>query len=727
MTSYIRLFEGFRDFGSSFIYYWGNLLGIDGLSCTVNNLPKTKMPSIVVLPVTQDLFAVKLRLYGKMLITSASFSLYGQFLLNILYYIFNGAQIVIALVLILYIIGLGIEKKKNNDYGSDTKIVSFFRRSSRHICAPIKNFIINFFDYLKRHKYYIYTLVTVWFFNLNLATITIEFFSYYYYFCASFDFINLYIQLYKLLLDLAVPLTKIHPLILCVAAVIILDLWRHHKAQAIIDKYEKKDEELVKALPLVIMATGSMGTQKTTFITDVALTKQKLLRDEAYDKLVKCYLRFPHFPWIVFEKHLQQLMKRHVLYNLYGFRHYIDFLQATAYHTDPHIKRCMSRHLRRHYNYKHQDYLYGYDSTTYPTSYCDNLTNTDIYYTLSIYAQVYYIYTLQSSIIISNYGIRSDETTDECGNFPIRDNKFFKRDPKKQATESQYSKVIDYDAIRLGRHIVSDNPYSNAFDFGVYVVTEIGKERGNTKENADLEKKSGDANQKNDYFDLDLMLFRHKSTVDYYPFISFITDDQRPENWGAKARDVAEIYAIDSSSDYKLPPLIFALDELLYRVVWALYSKFFKCDRYYKGNNGAFMYIATGFSNFFIQHYIKLESRYSSSKVAFKVQNGTLDGNSKTLKYFLIKSKIHADRFDTAAFRGFYDYKYSSAKVGLSDRHSYNTTTASMNEFNEQGSYLIQTVNKAFIDNSLSQDEAIDDAEASSSNSPKKRGRKPKK
>ena len=45
---------------------------------------------------------------------------------------------------------------------------------------------------------------------------------------------------------------------------------------------------------------------------------------------------------------------------------------------------------------------------------------------------------------------------------------------------------------------------------------------------------------------------RHSATVDNYPFIKVFTDEQRPESWGADARDLCDILYIESNGKTKL-------------------------------------------------------------------------------------------------------------------------------------------------------------------------------
>ena len=154
---------------------------------------------------------------------------------------------------------------------------------------------------------------------------------------------------------------------------------------------------------------------------------------------------------------------------------------------------------------------------------------------------------IQSSLIISNYSIRTDSILSDIGNFPAWDTDFFKRDSKLLDSFFRHAHILDFDSLRLGKKVLADNPRKDSFEFGVVVITEVGKERGNSIENAEKKKKDGGANQKNDLFNSWLKMVRHSATVDNYPFVKVITDEQRPESWGAGARDLCDIVHIRES------------------------------------------------------------------------------------------------------------------------------------------------------------------------------------
>ncbi len=692
-----RILEAGRDFGLSAAGLHCFFFNIDGPNVTVNNVSDVDLISIGFLAENSEVMKIRLQLYGKMLITGESFSVYGDWLLSKLsivsYIITFGAPV----VLLIFLLGKFLPKKVNNDYNKDTKAVTALKWLIDHSYRPVKKWMQSFIAFVKAHNIYFILWVTVWVYNFNLITIFIEFVAYYLYFIYSSDFLHIYIQLYKLLLDLSVPIQTIPPLLWAIIALVIFDLWRKHVAKKKCEDAEEKDEDFVRDMPLVIMANGTMGCEKTTFITHVALTKQKTYRDDALKIMFETDLKFPCFPWINLERCLKKANRRHITFNLATYREFCELLAFGYSEASASLQRCILRHLRRRYGYKYDNFYFDYDVEKYGLYYDDKLTQINIFEAMKTYAQAYYVYATPCSLIVSNYGIRSDELIDDVGNLPKRDNDFLERDSTKIKQQSQYSHILDQDALRPGKKVDPNGIYKDSVDIGVIAITEIGKERGNMVTNRGNKTDSEEANPSNDFFDIDLKLDRHRSTIDYKPFTCSLTDDQRPESWGADARDTAECFGLSKSSGYKLPSVLFVLDELLFRVGWKPFSEFYEDDRYYKGNNGLCRFIVKGLYNVIYQHYIKLFNRYSISKITFKVRNGALDGEEKKQSYYLTKKKIHSDRFATDALAGYYENKFRSSKNGLQDIPTYNCTRATLEELRQQHSYLIQKLDKAFL------------------------------
>ena len=61
--------------------------------------------------------------------------------------------------------------------------------------------------------------------------------------------------------------------------------------------------------------------------------------------------------------------------------------------------------------------------------------------------------------------------------------------------------------------MIQDNPNRYAFGFGVYVISEIDKERSNSKKLNEKKANLTDCNQQNDLFDLNTMMCRQQSAL----------------------------------------------------------------------------------------------------------------------------------------------------------------------------------------------------------------------
>ena len=172
-------------------------------------------------------------------------------------------------------------------------------------------------------------------------------------------------------------------------------------------------------------------------------------------------MKFPFFPWIKFEKELQKCMEYGRVYNLASIRTW--------------VARKRERY-EKHGNARWQ--LYGYDIGRYGLYYNSALKREYLFDVLQTYAKLYFIYVIQSSLLVSNYSIREEDVLYDSGNFPMRSYGFFAPATK----YTRFAHILDFDVLRLGKKVIANNPNAGSFEFGVVVITEIGKERANMLE-----------------------------------------------------------------------------------------------------------------------------------------------------------------------------------------------------------------------------------------------------
>lgn len=677
-----RLIESLRDVGISFAYYFCELFDFhDVITPTVNDLPEipffkwfnfsnATLPNVSV-PENWAAFKVKWAQYWKVWADKETFNGYLAVISNILYVISKIFVLALPFILCVYLLIRQMLKTENNDYDKDSKALQSFKRFTERYYTPVKNKIAEFIAFVKERKYYYVTWLCLWGLYFNVFTIVVEFAAYYFYFVVSFDIINLYRQVYKLCLDLYVPFNFIPWWGWTIIGCILFDKIRKNIAYATLNHFERKNRGFINARPIVFMVCGTMGKKKTTAITDMALSQEVMLRDKAFEKILENDLKFPNFPWINLENEIKRAMEYHEIYNL-----------AT-------VRRFADKKRERFIKTMTKEKIFGYDFNRYGMIYDDRLKLTDIWETVKTYSLLYFIYVIQSSLLISNYSIRVDGILSDLGNFPLWNADFFKTDSRLADSYSRHAHIIDFDSLRLGRKIVENNRKANSFDFGVIVITEVGKERGNNLELLEKKKKDETTNQKNDLFNSWLKMVRHSATVDNFPFVRVITDEQRPESWGADARNLCEIVHIKESGETRLAMPFFSLAELIYSWLYGKFSAIYYEYRFNRADNTLAMYLLKGLTAKMRNYYTNIYNRFGYCRLAVQIESGTQDGTIEDNKYYLMTKKIYSKRFSTDCFSDFFMEKALRSPVGINDLDEYATERATFGELAEQNSYFI--------------------------------------
>ena len=700
-----RIIESVRDCGLSVAYYFCEIFEIPHhITPTVNELPKipffdfpSQTPDVptvpdvpsVPLPDNWEKFKIKWSAYWRLWAKKENFFGYLSAVGNVLYIFSKVIVIIIPFILLVWLLLRRMLKTQNNDYDKDSKPLTIFKRITAHTYIPLKTWLVGFVGFIREYKNYYIMWLCLWALYFNAFAILIEFIAYYLYFVVSFDFLNLYRQVYKLFIDLSAAFTFIPLWAWVVVGLIVLDKFRKNIAYGVLNHFERRNRGFINARPIVYMVCGTMGKKKTTAITDMALSQEAMLRDKAFEKILENDLKFPNFPWINLENELKRAMEYHEVYNL-----------AT-------VRKFIAKKRERFFKLATEEKIFGYDYSRYNTFYNDNLKVTDIWETIETYSLLYFIYVIQSSLLISNYSIRVDGVLSDLGNFPLWNADFFKSDSRLIDSYSRHAHIIDFDSLRLGRKVVEKNRKANSFDFGVVIITEVGKERGNSIELSEKKKKDEATNQKNDLFNSWLKMVRHSATVDNFPFVRVITDEQRPESWGADARDLCEIVHIRESGETRLAMPFFSLAELLYGWLYNKFSGLYYEYRFNRGDNTLAMYLLKGLTAKMRDYYTGIYNRFGYCVLSVQVESGTQDGTIQDGKYYLMSKKIYSKRFSTDCFSDFFTVKALRSPVGINDLNEYATEKATFGELAMQNSYFVND-----LLNGLKNDEKKEDKNA---------------
>ena len=672
-----RLIESFVDLGTSAKFYFSELfeLGLSG-EITVNEF--TKQPFVLPwnLPNTWEEFKILWNDYWNLFITKENILNYFVWLGDFLYYL-SKILIMIMPIIIMIIMLMNRQIKQNNDYDKDTKALTWWKKNiEKKIYLPIKKWILSFLEFLDHNSYYKKIWLAIWLYNFNIITIFVEFIAYYLYFVASFDLVSLYIQFLKLLMDLSIPIEFIPFVIKLMFYLAIFHAIRKKIGYQRLNHMEMRDRGFINDRPIVIMLCGTMGKKKTTIITDMALSQEIMLRDKAFEKILECDLKFPFFPWINLENSLKKAIDNHSVYNLATCRR---FAQSK-------FKKWLKRPNRLN--------IFMYDYERYGMFYDNKLSVVDLWKVIEDYCQLYFVYIIQSSLLISNYSIRTDNVLDDLGNFPLWNTDLFKRDSRMIDSYSRHAHILDFDSLRLGKKVIENNKNADMFEFGVINITEIGKERGNNLELQTIKKNDDSTNQKNDLFNSWLKMVRHSATIDNFPFVKVICDEQRPESWGADARDLCEIVHIDECYPMDLAMPFFSLEDLISQTLLDKFSNKYYEYRFNRADNTLPMYLYHGFASLLNSYLKRTYNTFGYYKLKVSVESGTQDGQAKENKYFLMSKKIYSRRFSTDCFSDYFNEKALRSQIGIDDLDEFQTEKASFEEMMKENSYFFNDLTR---------------------------------
>ena len=670
--SYLRFGETAKDFGLSVGYYFCTLFGIEHNIVPSVTEYSSVMDWSILLPSDFEGFTSQSKSFFALLIDGENFASYWAKVGDVMLVLLKVVAIILPCLLVLGLVIWRLYKSGNTKHNRDTIPLRIFKKLSEWIYRPLKITIVSFVNFLRENRAVWMLWVGIWAFNLNVASIVMGFLAYYFYFVLSFDVANLYVQVCKLFIDLQV-IFRYFPW-WCIAFVcwLLFDHWRKNIAQNRLRHFEARNCGFINELPIVSMACGSMGKKKTTLITDMVLSQEVMFRQKALEILQQNDMKFPYFPWIAFEDELRRCMEHGTVYNLASVKAWVA------------LKR--SRFIR-HRNAQTQ--LYGYDYARYGTTFDDSLKISRLFEVLEIYAQAYFIYVLESSLIVANYSVRTDNLMADNGNFPMWLTDFF---PKRRRPQSRHAHILDFDVLRLGRKVLENNPKAGSFEFGVVGITEIGKERGNNLELREIKKGADDTNQKNDLFNSWLKMCRHSATVDNFPFIKVFTDEQRPESWGADARDLADIINIASCGDMRLALPFYTIEEMLSEWAFNRFLSLYYDFRFRRGDNTLLVHILKSVVAWLWRRNLRIFNRFGYSVLKIEKERGTMDGKTENKKYYLMSAKIYAQRFSADCFSDYFNDMARRSYTGLADYLEYDTEKASVEELKMQNSYFINSL-----------------------------------
>lgn len=680
-----RLVEAVRDLALSIAYWFCEAVQIDhSFSATVNELPawqikESKFFPLNLLPLTWGEFKLVWTKYWNTFAKREIFEGYLLLSVDILYYTSIALIILLPFFLVFYLILQNYLQNHNNDYGKDSRFLGFWKRAFDYTYRPVKRWIKSFVAFLKETPY-LKIWAWLWAFYFNFITIVVEFLAFYFYFVFAFDFTDIYRQLYKLLLDLSTVVRFVPVFCWVIILTVILENRAHKIGYGELDHRERMNRGFWNERGIVTAIFANMGGGKTEMMTDGGLSCEVELRDRAFDVIVECDFCFPYFPWVELERELKIATAFHVCFDLSS------------------IRRWIRKKYRRWLKAPCQDKIFGYDFERYGLYHNDRLKIESVWQCLEDYACAYFVYAVQCSLIISNYSVRSDVDCIDFGNFPRWNTDFFRRNPQMMRAFSRRSHILDFDLLRFGKRVLKNNPNRHALGFGVYLITEIDKERKNDLQNREMKASAEEANQKNDLFNPLLKMIRHAAMIRNRVFIILLCDLQRPEDWGAGGREVGELIEVCSQSDVR--PVLpfwapFWFFEAIFLTAFKPFVKLYYDYRVMRADNTVPIFFSHGVIAKAKDWYDGVYNTFGSIRVSVNVESGRMDGNKEKKYYYKNVKKSRMERYGSDCLSGMFEAYAADNTVGIMDLVEYADKMASQEELRKQNSYMQNDVYNA--------------------------------
>lgn len=681
-----RVVDACVSFGTSIAFYFCELLGVrHHIIPTVTEMPDSILSWF---PATLEEFKADFVRYWQLVIAPDSFRGYGSALTSVLEVGSKVLLLIVPVIVLFVVLSVTASSRRNNRHGADTLPLRIWKKITAGY-PHVKAWVQSFFVFLAEHPLYRRLWIFIGLLALNGITIILEALSFYFYFVVSYDAPGIFTQVYKLLVDLLPAVTQVPIVVWLAVALWLFCRWRAKIGYQRLQHRERNNRGFINERPIVTLFVGTMGARKTTMLTDFALSREVMFKDKALELMLENDMRFPYFPWINFELELRRLMDKHAIYNLASIKRYVRGMGRcfSLFSSDAAVRRTYLRYCRRHH-IKPNDFIFGYDWHRYGLFHCDGLKEVYLFDVLENYAQEYFIYVVQSSLIVSNYAVRTDLILQDEGNFPVWNSDFFRRDPRLLDSFSRHSHILDFDVLRLGKKVVEHNPLAGSFEFGVVTVTEFAKERGNALTNKRFKENDENANPLNDNFEAQLKMFRHAATVDNYPFICFLSDDQRAMSLGADARELFDIIHIRKSSELRLHLPFFFVEEFVYQLLYPRFANRYSSHRYRRGDTTLLLHLEKSIVKAVKNHYDRIWNTFGYYLLDVQVEDGAMEGVYKDAKLYLSTKKDYSRRFATDCFADYFNARALAAGVGIEDYVSYETERARLDEMDRQHSYF---------------------------------------
>ncbi len=688
--SFLFLFESIKNYFLSIFKMDGNSvyttfdlivdinLGVVSSSPVLDAIPK------FILPFNIELIIEYLKNWIFIVFNLESFINYFGLLLNVLSY----ANLLVLLIILIFSLKLIFSSIFFNPL--DISKIGYtnnylkLERFNYKVFHPVFIFIKEFYEYINDHKFltsYIFLIL----FYINVISIILDFFSYFFLFSSSFDLI-LILKFIFSSIYLIYPILISVPLIIWIV-LIYLYIDKRRKARALVRLLRLEGNNMdfcSRHLGMINLVDGLMGGYKTSMITDFALTQSKIYRYELEDNLYLYRSYLPYFNFVRLEKYIDYLSFKGMIYNHAQIEELLEKRFNVADNSLTNRKN---------------EYYFGYKFKIYKDYYWNGIYKISVRKILIEYAKNYFYFACQKSFIYSNYAIHIVEEVIKDGYFPKYISQYFFLNEKDYDHFKSYSHKLDLNEIRIkkyyGKNKDNDKGKTAVISFGVIAYSEAEKDLGNQNTNKIYDLKSDETNPLNDGTDLILKMLRHVCTLNYKPFIKMFLDMQRFGDLASKYKDISTALIRAIKVEDKCALKFRDLEAIICRAIIRLRKKVDIRMKEARNRIGVIYYLFNKMTYCFERYYNRLTNKYSYKKLTLLVKGREEDVGEEFI-YSLMNAKTFANSYRTDSHYSLFKEVLSESSKGIYSDDTYSSLDPSLDELEEQHSYFNDRLFKLF-------------------------------
>lgn len=317
----------------------------------------------------------------------------------------------------------------SNTPGQDTRSLKIFKKIEKPFINAY-NCVYDFITSFKASCYYGIFLF-VWFFNLNLSSIIVEFLAFVFGYPLALNSDCLILFIGMLVSDILIAVASAPAVVWIVIVYVVFTNVRLARAYRTLNHYYNYDIGFLKSCAYNVLLTGPTGASKTKTAVQMSIMTEDYFHTDQWESIYKFFQEYKEFPFYTFEQDLKCKIDEKVIDNMHTARNYVECLYC-EYIKDP-----------------HPDKLYGYNGLMY---YDDGVRHVPIWEMLEDYAQLYYMYGNDTSSIIANLSIRSDLKLIP-GHFPTWDNNILHRTSEQYFDYSRYCHILNNNMFRYLKYV----------------------------------------------------------------------------------------------------------------------------------------------------------------------------------------------------------------------------------------------------------------------------------